>query len=93
MDRSGKFDATKAKELDIPIKKWSLLQKGETVEADGRVFTPDMVMGPPRKGLKVTYATDTRPVANIAKAAKDADLFVCEGMYGEPDIEEKAKEH
>ena len=83
----------KAKELDIPIKKWSLLQKGETVEADGRVFTPDMVMGPPRKGLKVTYATDTRPVANIAKAAKDADLFVCEGMYGEPDKEEKAKEH
>ena len=50
-------------------------------------------MGPPRKGLKVTYATDTRPVANIAKAAKDADLFVCEGMYGEPDKEEKAKEH
>ena len=93
VDRSGKFDATKAKELDIPIKKWSLLQKGETIEADGRVFTPDMVMGPPRKGLKVTYATDTRPVANIAKAAKDADLFVCEGMYGEPDKEEKAKEH
>lgn len=93
VDRSGKFDATKAKELDIPIKKWSLLQKGETVEADGRVFTPDMVMGPPRKGLKVTYATDTRPVENIAKAAKDADLFVCEGMYGEPDKEEKAKEH
>ena len=82
-----------AKAADIPIKKWSLLQKGETVEADGRVFTPDMVMGPPRKGLKVTYATDTRPVANIAKAAKDADLFVCEGMYGEPDKEEKAKEH
>jgi ribonuclease Z len=25
--------------------------------------------------------------------AADADLFICEGMYGEPGMEEKAKEH
>ena len=27
------------------------------------------------------------------KNAKDADLFICEGMYGEPDKKEKAKEY
>ena len=52
-----------------------------------------MVMGSPRKGLKVTYCTDTRPVDAIAECAKDADLFICEGMYGEEEKLSKAKEH
>lgn len=52
-----------------------------------------MVVGAPRKGLKVTYTTDTRPVPVIAEAAKGADLFICEGMYGEPDKDAKAREH
>jgi ribonuclease Z len=56
-------------------------------------YTPDMVMGPARKGLKVTYSTDTRPVPVIAEMAAGADLFICEGMYGEPDKLDKAKEH
>ncbi len=91
--RAGRFDADRAKEQQIPLKLWSVLQRGETVEADGRVFTPDMVLGPERKGIKLTYCTDSRPVASIAEHAKDADLFICEGMYGEPGMEEKAKEH
>lgn len=90
--RAGKFDADRAKELDIPLKAWSRLQKGETVEMDGRTFTPDMVMGEERKGLKVTYCTDTRPIPSIAERAKGADIFICEGMYGEEGNEEKAKE-
>ena len=51
-----------------------------------------MVMGEPRKGLKVTYVTDTRPTASIAENAKDSDLFICEGMYGDPANLDKAKE-
>lgn len=93
IDRAGRFDAERAKEQQIPLKLWSVLQKGETVEADGRTFTPDMVLGPERKGIKLTYCTDTRPVESIAEHAKDADLFICEGMYGEPGMEEKAREH
>ena len=50
-------------------------------------------MGPERRGLKVTYCTDTRPVPVIAQAAEDADIFICEGMYGEPDKLEKAREY
>ena len=93
IDRGGKFNPEAAKKLNIPIRSWGKLQKGETVEVDGVTFTPDMVVGAPRKGLKVTYTTDTRPVPVIAKAAKGADLFICEGMYGEPDKDAKAIEH
>ena len=50
-------------------------------------------MGPPRKGIKVTYCTDSRPVKAIADNAVDADLFICEGMYGEDGKESKAREY
>ena len=50
-------------------------------------------MGPQRKGIKVTYCTDTRPTPLIEKSAKNADLFICEGMYGEKGKEAKAKEY
>ena len=93
IDRAGKFDVTRAKEADIPMKFWSRLQKGEVIEDGGRVFHPEDVLGPARKGIKVTYCTDTRPVDAIAKAADGADLFICEGMYGEPEKAAKAVEY
>ena len=83
----------KAKELNLPVKCWGLLQKGETIIYEDKKYTPDMVMGERRKGLKVTYTTDTRPVQAIVEAATGADLFICEGMYGEPDKEAKAREY
>ena len=91
--RAGRFDPAKAKENQVPMACWNLLQKGENVESGGRLFTPDMILGPERKGIKLTYCTDSRPVARIAENAKGADLFICEGMYGEPDMESKAREH
>lgn len=91
LPRAGRFDPEKAKANDIPLKYWNPLQKGETVEYEGRLLTPDMVLGESRKGLKIAYNTDTRPTDLILKYAKDADLFVCEGMYGEADKQEKAK--
>ncbi len=93
IDRGGKFDVDKAKENDIPVKAWSKLQKGENVTIDEVTYTPDMVLGGDRKGLKVAYCTDSRPVENIVTYAKDADLFICEGMYGNPDEANKAKEY
>lgn len=91
--RKGKFSAENAKAQEIPLKYWNPLQKGQTIEADGRIYTPDMVLGPDRKGIKLTYTTDTRPTESILKNAKDSDLFICEGMYGEADKEAKAKEN
>ena len=94
LDRAGRFDAERAKSEGIDIRYWNRLQKGEIIEAeDGRIFTPQMVLGPDRKGLKLTYCTDSRPTSAIVNNAKDSDLFICEGMYGEPDKLAKAKEH
>jgi ribonuclease Z len=90
--RAGKFDAEKAKTEKIPLKFWNGLQKGKTFEEDGRIFTPDMVMGPPRRGIKVTYCTDSRPAESIVDAARNSDLFICEGMYGEPEKIVKARQ-
>ncbi len=50
-----------------------------------------MVLGPERKGIKLTYTTDTRPTESILRNARGADLFICEGMYGEEDKAEKAR--
>ncbi len=93
IDRIGKFHLEKAMELNIDRRYWNRLQKGECVEVDGQTYTPDMVIGAARKGLKVTYCTDTRPTESIVRNAAGADLFICEGMYGEPDKKEKAKEY
>ncbi len=90
IERAGKFRLDRALELGIPKPFWNKLQKGETVEDGGRIYTPDMVMGERRKGIKVVYCTDTRPTASIAANARNADLFICEGMYGEKGKEDKA---
>ena len=52
-----------------------------------------MVLGPPRKGLKLTYCTDSRPTESLTTAAAGSDLFICEGMYGEDENLDKAKEN
>ena len=93
VERKGKFQLDKALALGLDRKYWNRLQKGETIELPEGTYTPDMVMGEERKGIKVTYCTDSRPTDGIVKNAKDADLFICEGMYGEPDKKEKAKEY
>lgn len=90
--RKGKFSVDRAKEAGIPVKFWNSLQKGQTVEVDGVTYTPDMVLGPERKGLKVTYCTDSRPTDAIVDAATESDLFICEGMYAEKDKLAKAKQ-
>ncbi len=93
VERAGRFDVGRARAADIPMPYWSRLQKGETIEESGRIYRPEDVLGPARRGIKVAYVTDTRPTAAIAEHAKDADLFICEGMYGEQDKMDKALEH
>jgi len=88
--RGGKFDVERAKAAGIPLKFWNPLQKGNTVTDGERTYTPDMVLGDVRQGLKVTYVTDSRPVKEIVDAAVGSDLFICEGMYGEADKAETA---
>ena len=93
VERAGRFQVERAKALGLPVQLWNPLQKGNVVEFEGKTYTSDMVMGSPRKGIKVTYCTDTRPTRSIEENAAHADLFICEGMYGEPDKQQKAREH
>ncbi len=93
VERAGKFDVDKAQAHGIDRRYWNRLQKGETIETEQGTWTPDMVLGASRKGIKLTYCTDTRPTESIVRNAKEADLFICEGMYGEPEKKQKAKEY
>ena len=89
------FDVEKAKMNNIPLKYWNNLQHGKICEDkdNNKVYTPDMCMGEDRKGLKLTYLTDTRPCENIYKYACDSDLFICEGMYGDDEKSDNAKKY
>lgn len=90
LKRQGKFDIDRANKLSVPMKYWKLLQKGEVITLEDLVIKPEMVLGGPRKGIKVCYCTDTRPTDELVKFIKEADLFICEGMYGDEDDAKKA---
>ena len=91
--RKGKFDVEKACRLNIPTELWSVLQNEKEVIFENNVYTPQMVLGNERKGIKVCYCTDSRPFSGIVDFVRNADLFICEGMYGEDEKLDKAIEH
>ena len=95
LKRRGKFDPLRAKELNIPIKLWGILQKqsDKTHVYNGIGYTSDMVLGPARKGIKIVYCTDTRPTETLDGFASFADLFVCEGLYGSFENQQKTAAH
>lgn len=90
--RAGRFDTDRAKKQGIPVRLWKTLQSGESVTVNESVYTPDMVLGSPRKGLKIGYCTDTRPVDWFAGFFQGSDLLICEGLYGDNDLKQKANE-
>jgi len=91
--RMRKFYPEKAVELGISKSFWKVLQRGEKVVLGDKVIEPDLVLGPERKGLKVCYATDTRPTDKLKEGIFAADLFVGEGMYGTMEDSEKAEKY
>lgn len=90
--RHPKFNVEKAQQSNVPRKYWNMLQKGMTIMDNDINYTPDMVLGDDRKGIKISMVTDTRPLDTIPEFIKDADLFICEAMYGdEMDISKAIK--
>lgn len=79
LPRKGAFQPQRAKALGVPVRDWKRLQAGETVDG----VTPEQVMGPPRQGIRLLYATDTRPTPDIIRYGRGADLMILEGMYGD----------
>ena len=82
LPRPALFDPIRARAQEIPVKLWSILQRGETVSMDGQTYYPHQVLGQPRRGITFVYATDTRPVPGIVRMGQDSDLMILEGMYG-----------
>jgi ribonuclease Z len=90
VERMRKFDRARAEQENIPIEFWNRLRRGETINYNGRLFNQELVLGKARKGLKLCYCTDTRPIEPLVEFIKDAELFICEGMYGEDEYLPKA---
>jgi ribonuclease Z len=89
--RKPKFLIEEAKKLDIPKNLWAKLQNNIEVLYKGKLYTGDMIMGKSRKGIKVCYCTDSRPPKGLEKFIFGADLFICEGLYGDDTKKDKAK--
>lgn len=90
--RKPVFNPQKAKALGIPVQYWKQLHAGETLTLDGTEYTQEMVTDEARKPLKLTYMTDTVYFPEMAEFAKNSDLLVCEGMYGDDDYIPKMRE-
>jgi ribonuclease Z len=92
-ERTGRFDVEKAKELGIPEGPlYSRLQRGEEVRVGDEVFTPDMVLGPSRKGRKIVYTGDTNPSQKMVEYARDCDVLIHDAT-AESTMEEKANRY
>ena len=81
-DRPGKFNRAKAEELGIPPGPlYSKLVRGESIEINGQVITPDMVVGSKRPGRKVVYTGDTRPCERTVEVSKSADVLIHDASF------------
>jgi ribonuclease Z len=90
--RPGKFYPEKARALGVPEGElWSKLQHGDKIKLpNGRVISPDDVMGSPRQGRKIVYTGDTRPFKGFAKFAASADLIIHDATFDDT-LSEKAE--
>jgi ribonuclease Z len=91
--KPGVFDVERAQTLGIPRGPlYGKLQHGENITLpDGRVITPDMVLGPPRPGKSVVYCLDTQFSSRSIELAADCTALIHETTFG-PDAVELARE-
>lgn len=92
LERMGKFNPEKAKELGIPVSIWSELQKGKAIETEAGRFLPEQVLGEKRKGIKIVVTGDTAECDNLVKYSENADLLISEATFGENDQKDLAEE-
>ncbi|MDW8083865.1 MAG: ribonuclease Z [Candidatus Caldarchaeum sp.] len=60
---------------------WGMLQKGSSIEFQGRVITPEEAMEPPRPGRKIVYTGDTRPCQQVVEESRGADVLIHDSTF------------
>ncbi len=92
-ERAGRFDLEKARALGIPPGPlYSRLQEGQPVTVGGTTFTPDQVLGPPRRGRKIVYTGDSMPHEALVTMARGADVLIHDAT-SDAALEEKANRY
>lgn len=81
--RTPRFNIEKAIQNNVPKLLWQQLQSGKNIVFEKIEYSPDMVLGDNRKGIKVSFITDTRTIFSIPEFINNSDLFICEAMYGD----------
>ena len=83
--RPGRFDVEAADALGVPNgPERGALQRGESITLpDGRVLTPDAVLGEARQGRRVVIPGDSAPADTVRVLAEGADVLVHEATFGE----------
>ena len=81
--RKPKFDREKAILNQVPQNLWKKLQENSSAIYKDNTYYADMVLGENRRGIKLSFITDTRPTFEIPEFIYESDLFICEGMYGD----------
>ncbi len=74
--RNRRFNPERAAALGIPVELWSRLQAGEQAKWDGRTVEPEEVLGDERRGIKLSYVTDTRPVPGLPGFVEGSALLI-----------------
>jgi ribonuclease Z len=94
LQRPGRFNKSKALKLGIPEGPlFSKLQKGHTITlSNGEKITPDMILGPSRKGRKIVISGDTKPCDQIIAFSEDADILIHEATF-DSRLQDIAKEY
>lgn len=77
------FLVDKAAELGVPAgPERSQLVRGETITlADGRIITPDMVLGEVIRGVKLVHIGDIGRLDNVRDYVAEADALVIEATF------------
>ena len=91
--RPGFFDVAAADALGVPAgPERGELQRGESVTLDdGRVVTPDEVLGEPRAGRRIVLPGDTAPVETVRVLAEGADVLVHEATFSDEERDRAAE--
>ena len=90
--RPGRFHPENARRLGIPEGElWGKLQRGESIELNGKKIHPDQVCDPMRPGRRIIYSGDTSPNESLMKISKKADILIHEATFLD-ELSERAAE-